>query len=52
MGAFLLHEGAVERAQFVDVGLVPAFEAYVDLTRVSPGTEEAHRVGAVESQGL
>ena len=32
MGAFLLHEGAVEGAQFVGVGLVSAFEAYVDLT--------------------
>ena len=52
MGAFLLHEGAIERAQFVDVGLVPAFEAYVDLTRVGAGTEEAHRVGTVESQGF
>ena len=52
MGAFLLHEGAVERAQFVDVGLVPAFECHVDLARVGAGTEEAHRVGTVESQGV
>ena len=52
MGAFLLHEGAVERAQFVDVGLVPAFECHVDLARVGAGTEEAHRVGTVESQGF